>query len=202
VDARTYFLALHAHAHGDATFPTSPGAQILQISQPEFLRAKLPGFNSIAWLIWHVARGEDWGINAMVRGEEQVLHRESWGDRLGIERLDWGFGMSDADVTELSQSLDLDALRGYFDAVGAATRSFMETFDFDDLDAPLDVEARLATVPESLGPTPEELRTLVTPQTTNRWFINVLSISDVYLHWGEVATVAGTLRAARRGPSE
>ena len=130
------------------------GAQILQISQPEFLRAKLCGFNSIAWLIWHVARGEDWGINAMVRGEEQVLHRESWGDRLGIERRDWGFGMSDADVAELSQSLDLDALRGYFDAVAAATRSFMETFDFDDLDAPLNVEARLATVPESSGPTP------------------------------------------------
>ena len=42
---------------------------------------------------------------------------------------------------------------------------------------------------------------LLEPNARNRWFINVLSISDVYLHWGEVATVAGAIRAARRAES-
>ncbi len=198
MDARTYFLDLHAHAHGAPEYPTSPGAQILQISQPDFLRAKLPGYNSIAWVIWHVARGEDWGINAMVRGEEQVLRLDGWHDRLGIDRLDWGFGMSEADVAALTETIDLDALRGYYDAVASATRSFIETFAFEDLDAPLDLEARLKQVPESLGATPDALRALLQPNARNRWFINVLSISDVYLHWGEVATVASAIRAARR----
>ena len=62
MDARTLFLILHRHSHGDDQ-PTALAAQILAIA-PDHMRIVPPGHNSIAWLIWHVARGEDWGVTS------------------------------------------------------------------------------------------------------------------------------------------
>ncbi len=150
---------------------------------------KSPGHNSIAWIIWHIARGEDWGVNAMLRGEEQVLTRDKWNRRLGIRRLDIGTGMTEDGVAELTANVDLGALRGYFDAVTAETRGFVGAFDFDRLDDPLDVKSRLALAPDALGPGSDFVRRLVEGQTTNRWFLNVMALSDVCLHVSEAAHV-------------
>ena len=85
--------------------------------------------------------------------------------------------------------IDLDALREYFDAVTAETRRFLETFDFDTLDDPLDVKGRLALAPEALGPGSEMARRIVEFQSTNRFFLDVMALSDVYLHFGEASHV-------------
>ena len=89
---------------------------MLNLPSPEQMRVKLPGHNSIAWIIWHIARGEDWGVNVMLRGEEQALTRDDWNRRLGIKRLDIGTGMKEDEVAELTAKIDLGALREYFDA--------------------------------------------------------------------------------------
>ncbi len=59
MDARSYFLTVYRHAHGDAAYPTSPAYGFLNRVPPEQWRVKFPGQNSIAWNIWHIARGED-----------------------------------------------------------------------------------------------------------------------------------------------
>jgi hypothetical protein len=63
MDARSYFLSLHRYTHAEQ--PGTLAGDILATA-PEEMRLVRPGHNSIAWLIWHIARGEDWGVNAMV----------------------------------------------------------------------------------------------------------------------------------------
>jgi hypothetical protein len=57
MDARTYFPMLHEHAHSSG----GKARRILTEPTPEQWRAVLPGHNSIAWIVWHIARGEEWG---------------------------------------------------------------------------------------------------------------------------------------------
>jgi hypothetical protein len=53
---------LHEHAHSTGGKPR----RVLAEPTPEQRRAVLPGHNSIAWIVWHIARGEDWGVNTML----------------------------------------------------------------------------------------------------------------------------------------
>jgi hypothetical protein len=185
MDARAYFLMLYRDAHGDM-----PGTaqRILNEPTPEQMRNKPPGHNSIAWILWHIARAEDWAVNTMLRGHEQVLTRDNWNAKLRIARRDLGTGMTEDEVAELSARIDLEALRGYFDAVTAETRRFVETFDFDTLEDPLDVPSRLALAAEVSAPWSDVVRNLVERQTTNRWFLDV-TMSGVYLHLSEASHV-------------
>jgi hypothetical protein len=188
MDARTLFLLLYTPAHGTSA-PASPATTVLQGVSPEQMRTKLPQHNSVAWIMWHIARGEDWGVNAMLRGVEQVLDREQWNPKLGLTRRDFGAGMSEAEVIELSQKIDLEALASYFEAVTAETLRFLESFDFDELLEPLDVKARLASAPDALGPGSDLLRAVIERQTTKRWFLTTMALNDVRLHWTEAEHV-------------
>jgi hypothetical protein len=199
MDARTLFLLLYRPAHGTDA-PASPATAVLQGASPEQMRIKLPLHNSIAWILWHIARGEDWGVNTMLRGEEQVLDRDGWNLKLGLTRRDIGAGMSDAEVVELSQGVDLEALRSYFEAVTAETLSFLESFDFDELLKPLDVPSRLALAPDALGPRTQLVRAIVEHQTTSRWFLTTMALNDVRLHWTEAEHVLHLLNPERPVP--
>ena len=77
--------------------------------------------NSLAWLMWHIARAEDIIVNHGARGRAQLFD-EGWAKRLGITRRDFGIGMTSAEVTELTRQIDVGALREYRDAVGRRTR--------------------------------------------------------------------------------
>jgi hypothetical protein len=199
MDARSLFSLLYGPAHGTSA-PGSPATAVLQGVSAEQMRIKLPEHNSIAWILWHLARGEDWGVNTMLRGVEQVLDREQWNPRLGLTRRDWGAGMTEAEVIELTQQIDLEALRGYFEAVTAETLRFLETFDFDELLEPLDVKARLALRPDALGPGSELLRAVIERQTTKRWFLTTMALNDVRLHWTEAEHVLHLLNPDRPIP--
>ena len=87
----------------------------------EQMRARPPGMNSLAWLLWHAARTEDVNVNLVVTAGHQVFD-DAWAKRLGIGRVDIGTGMTDAEVTDLSRRLDLSAARAYRNAVGKRTR--------------------------------------------------------------------------------
>ncbi len=55
--------------------------------QPDELwRARPHGLNSLACLVWHIARVEDGGLNRLVFDRPQVLDDETqrWPDRIGI----------------------------------------------------------------------------------------------------------------------
>lgn len=87
--------------------------------------------NSLAWILWHIARAEDVFVNPVLAGRDQVFDH-AWMRQLKVTRRDLGFAMTTAEVTELTRAIDIDALREYRDAVGRRTREFVGGFGVKD----------------------------------------------------------------------
>jgi hypothetical protein len=179
VDIRDFFVYLH-----HATHFTGKAAWTLDAAMVPHYRTVLPEHNSVAWLFWHIARGEDWAVQTILQGGEQLLTRDGWDTRMGVSYPGFGGGMSREEMVTLSERIDLDALRGYYTAVAAATQAFLGAFDFDRLDAPFDVHGRLALVPEAEGPSPffhQMFRRWTTPLV----WLEVFALVDVAFHVGD-----------------
>ncbi|MGA1811443.1 DUF664 domain-containing protein [Frondihabitans sp. 4ASC-45] len=105
---------------------------------PQQLAARpAPGTNTIAWLAWHTARGQDAQIAALA-GSEEVWTADGWYGRfeLPFGPDEMGYGMSAGDVTRVVATADL--LSGYLEAVTAATVAYLGTVSGDDLDDVVD----------------------------------------------------------------
>lgn len=112
-----------------------------------------PNANSIAWLIWHSARGQDAQL-AQVAGVEQVWFRDGWVDRFGLDlpRDDTGYGHSPEQVAKVHAPADL--LSGYYRAVHKLTLEYIASVTPDELcrivdenwDPPVTASARLVSI--------------------------------------------------------
>jgi uncharacterized damage-inducible protein DinB len=93
--------------------------------------------NSIAWLLWHVARLQDDHVVGLTGGT-QLWHGE-WADRFGLpfDRGDIGYGHSAQDVDAV-QVARLDDLVDYQEAVHQQALRYLETVDADELDRVVD----------------------------------------------------------------
>ena len=78
--------------------------------------------HSVAWILWHLARCEDLTVNMLVAGEEQVLYRQGWIDRLNSPILHTGNEINLQEIALFSQSINLENLKAYRAAVGVSTR--------------------------------------------------------------------------------
>src|SRR5258708_11860765 len=83
--------------------------------------------NSIAWLMWHIARAEDILVGQVVAGGAQLFD-DGWKKRLGVTRPDFGIGMTRPQVSELTRQIDGGALRQYRESVGHRTRQIVSAF--------------------------------------------------------------------------
>jgi DinB superfamily len=95
------------------------------------------GLNSIAWLMWHTARCQDFANTLISPGREQVLN-EDWLARLNVSRRDIGTGMTRAECAEFNQAVDIGALQAYCDAVAEAVREVARAIPAEDLRKPVD----------------------------------------------------------------
>ena len=82
--------------------------------------------NSLAWLLWHMARVEDVAISRLVARRPPLISDSEWLARLGASRRDVGTAMTDDEVADLSARLNLEGLRAYWGAVGERTVSVVE----------------------------------------------------------------------------
>ena len=80
--------------------------------------------NSIAWLVWHLARIQDDHV-ADVAGLEQVWTSQGWSDRFGLPfaPADTGYGHSPEEVAQVR--VDGSLLTGYLDAVHEQTLGYI-----------------------------------------------------------------------------
>jgi hypothetical protein len=102
------------------------------------LAARLdPGANTVAWLAWHLARGQDTQVAAAV-GREQVWTRDGWSRRFDLPFDDraTGYGQSATDVGRVRASDDL--LLGYVHAVQVESHDVLAALTDDDLDRVVD----------------------------------------------------------------
>jgi len=128
MDVTQLFLSSHQtlQAYSLRLFERLNEAQMRARPQPEV--------NSIAWLLWHMARCEDAGVNRLVTERTQLLDEGNWGKHLRIPLRHHGTGMTPDEVTDLSQHIDLFALRAYYEAVRSRTVEVVQTMRSEQFD--------------------------------------------------------------------
>jgi hypothetical protein len=97
-----------------------------------------PGANTIAWLVWHTARGQDAQVAPLVPGD-QLWAAGDWAGRMGLpaDPADTGFAHRPDQVAAVRPP-DGDVLVDYLDAVAARTRGYLAGLTAADLDLVVD----------------------------------------------------------------
>jgi Protein of unknown function (DUF664) len=101
------------------------------------LEAKVdPETNTIAWLLWHIGRGQDAQVSALM-GEEQVWTADGWASRFALDLPDdsTGYAHTPEDVSRVSGA-DVELYFGYIDAVCDRSINYvgeLSDADFDDI---------------------------------------------------------------------
>ncbi len=91
--------------------------------------------NSISWLLWHMTRVADRFIHFRLQEKSQLWIAEGWNEKFGMapDPQDFGMGWS-ADQVEAWQSPAKDIQLGYYQAVNAATRDYLQPLSASDLE--------------------------------------------------------------------
>ena len=209
MDAKQMFLLNHARAHtaamqrGDeALLAPHLGADVEQrhlgdrledaallgLSDDQIRLRPNEGQNSIAWLLWHMARSEDVAMNAIVAGRNQIIDEGGWTGQLNIDARHVGAGMDDAEVSDFCNRVDVAALRSYRVAVGKRTREIAEAMTPDRWDEALDEgNLRRAVEDGAIGENAGWVRDFWANRT-NAWFFSLV-VGHNFLHIGEALSV-------------
>jgi Protein of unknown function (DUF664) len=134
--------------------------------------APSPGANTIAWLVWHLARVQDHHVTELL-DTNQIWTGSDWARRFGLDPdpSNTGYGHSAEDVASIRPEQP-DVLLEYLDAVDRRTRTMLQDLSPADLDRVVD---RRWDPPVTLG-------------------VRLVSIADDSLqHVGQAAYVRGLL---------
>ena len=82
--------------------------------------------NSIAFILWHMARVEDYHIIRVVQHQEEVYEAEGWREKLGTPPKDTGYEYS-IEQLRAWPVLKLAVLRGYADSVRVRMLAFLNS---------------------------------------------------------------------------
>src|SRR5262249_55073143 len=128
VNASEVVLLQHARLHSVAVGQPRDGSLadrfVSGLTDEQMRMRSAPHMNSVVWLLWHMARAEDVFINIVIRRGIQILD-DQWIKRLRIWRRDIGTGMTESEVADLSEQIDLAAVTEYRSAVGKSVRQFV-----------------------------------------------------------------------------
>jgi hypothetical protein len=107
------------------------------LSQEEFMRQPQPGANHIAFILWHMARAEDWFFHYLFQRVPQVWESEKWHERLNLpdDPRVTGFGYTAEEVANFP-SVPLRDLIAYGEAVRARPVDYLRNVDparFDEI---------------------------------------------------------------------
>ncbi len=142
------------------------------INPDDLTAAPQPGANTIAWLVWHLARVQDVHV-AELLDDDQLWVTGSWAGRFSLapDPSNTGYGHSPDEVAAVRPE-NPEVLLDYLDAVWARTRRFLESLTPNDLDRIVD---RRWDPPVTLG-------------------VRLVSIADDSLqHAGQAAYLRGLL---------
>jgi hypothetical protein len=194
MDARDLFLDQHAIVHSAAVGgnKTSAAERTFAGLTDEQMRMRpREDLNSLAWLMWHIARVEDVLVNPVLAGRPQVFD-DAWMTRLGISRRDIGTGMTSPEVTELTRQIELGALREYRDAVGRRTREIVGAFKAQDWEGQVPAEPVERVAAEGAFGARREMLVKVFPGRPRAALLSGIALFHPMGHMGEAATVRTT----------
>ena len=120
-------------ANGFGRIPRLIGSALADLNEEQLATIPAPGANSMAWLAWHTARGQDAWVSEL-RHVEQRWSANGWFEKFdlpfGVDEN--GFGMSWADSMRVRSTKTL--LSDYLLAVSRETVAYVNTLSDLDLD--------------------------------------------------------------------
>ena len=190
MDAAHFFLLRYEPLHGMMT------DRVLAELTDAQLRARPQGQNSLAWLLWHVARAEDIGVNAFACDRPQALDEGGWAKRIDSGRRDLGTSMTSEEVDAFTTRADLGALRDYWRAVGDRTLAIVRGEGARSWEEAVDPARLRRTIRETgdYGPRVDANRVeTFYAGMTRAWAFGHLALTHTYAHLGEAGVVRGML---------
>jgi hypothetical protein len=184
----TVNLRLH-HSAGDLT--------------PAELTARaLPGVNPLGFVVWHMARSQDWAVNTAIRDVPEVMMRPPWSlGALATPGIGTGFDLEDA--VGVAGRVELGPLLDYSDTVHGETVAWLRTVGEGVLDEIPDVAAHDAQHAEYQTPGfraemdsgPEHDDAVGRKGGLPVWiFLTSVSVTHLHRHLGEVDLIKDLLR--------
>lgn len=151
--AKALFLELHACLHlseasGTMQNKMSGAARnevdvlLEDLAPEEYAVMPTAKDETIAWVLWHVARIEDLTMNFLVAGGEQVFN-DAWKKRLNVSITDTGNALTDDEIMDLSKNISAKELLCYRNEVAKRTRMIVAELRAEDMKrkiAPQDLE--------------------------------------------------------------
>lgn len=125
MDFRDVFLAQHGRAHAVEVSGADLSLQVVVlggVTDEQMRHRPQPTTNSLAYVLWHMTRTEDIGLNTIIAQCPQVFDDDSWATQLNVLRRDLGTGMTDMEVDTFNQQINVRALFAYRVAVGQRTQ--------------------------------------------------------------------------------
>ena len=172
------------------------------LTADELTRHVLPGVNPLGFIVWHMARSQDWGVNTAIRNVPELITRSPWRDGVvAIAGIGTGFEAAQAD--DVARRVDLDSMLAYADAVHADSVAWLRSQDESMLDEIPDVTAHDAPHPEyqtpgfrdEMGSGPEHDDAVGRKGGQPAWlFLTSVSITHLHRHLGEVDLVRDLIR--------
>ena len=142
------------------------------ISEGEAYSQPAPDPNHIGWLVWHMARVEDYWLNGVLSGIEQVWNSQGWDEKFDMDPEDRGAGQT-IDQVKAMPHVPLNDLIAYFDAVRESTSKAIASLTEEDLDRQIE-HPRFGVI-------------------TGAWLVGHIIVEESQ-HTGQVALVRGMMR--------
>lgn len=155
--AKKRFLELHARLNLSSVSGTGQNEVDLllrDLSKAEYAIMPTSKDETIAWVLWHIARIEDLTMNLLVDRKEQVFNAD-WKEKLNVSITDTGNALSDDEIMELSTNINIEELLVYRNAVAKRTREIVSGLKAEDMKRKMD-KSDLERILEEGGVTKHE----------------------------------------------
>ncbi len=117
------------------------------LTPDELTTRSLPHTNLLAFDLWHVARTQDWALQTLVRGAQELIDEPRWQGRGRLATHGIGVGLSVAQADALARGLKLTDILEYADAAHQAILAYLGAIADAELAREPDVPAHLARYP-------------------------------------------------------
>lgn len=138
--AKKLFLELHARLNLSSVSETEQNEVDLllgDLSRAEYAVMPTSKDETIAWVLWHIARIEDLTMNLLVDRKEQVFN-DDWKEKLNVSITDTGNALTDDEIMQLSTNINIEELLAYRNAVAKRTREIVSGLEPEDMKRKMD----------------------------------------------------------------
>jgi len=165
-------------------------------SDEEWRARSFPAANLVGFTVWHGARTIDWAVNCVMRGAPELADEAEWRD-VAVAKAWFGAGASPEAAEAVAHDVPRSRVSAYLGALREGSIAWLEAVSNYQLSTPVDLKARHAGKPEYMSPAVwEEIEDL---DGIPGWqFMARPCVSHIRVHYGEVTSQLGALRAGVR----